>query len=127
MNRTDIRESVIKLLYLETMGGSFNKSDYDQVVLSLLEDVLAHVDEIDRIISDNLQNWTIDRLNYVDKAIIRYAVYEMKFKQLPYEIAINEAIEMTKKYSNLDDNLATKFNNRLLDNIKNSLFGPGGS
>ncbi len=121
MGRTEERETVVKLLYLQSMGGSFANDEYAENILRILEDVLLHVDEIDQIISDNLQNWTIDRLNYVDKAIIRYAVYEMKYEDLPFEIAINEALELTKKYSNLDDDLAKSFNNKLLDNIKNSL------
>ncbi len=122
MGRTEVREAVVKLLYLQSMDGAFAKEEYAESILDILEDVFLHIDEIDQIISDNLQNWTIDRLNYVDKAIIRYAVYEMKYDNLPFEIAINEALELTKKYSNLDDDLAKNFNNKLLDNIKNSLF-----
>lgn len=122
MGRAEERETVVKLLYLQSMGGSFAKEEYEENVLSILEDVFPHIEEIDMIISDNLQDWTIDRLNYVDKAIIRYAVYEMKYKDLPFEIAINEALELTKKYTNLDDDLAKSFNNKVLDNIKNKLF-----
>jgi N utilization substance protein B len=125
MSRTEEREAIIKLLYLSSMDGSYDPQDYSQTILERLERIHAHLAEIDAIISANLQNWTIDRLNYVDKAIIRNAVYEMKYAELPYEIAINEALELTKKYTNLDDNLARNFNNKLLDTIKNSLFNKG--
>ena len=78
-------------------------------------------EEIDEIIIENLSRYTIDRLNIVDKAIIRNAVYEMVYTDLPSNIAINEAINLTKKFSNLEDDQAKKFNNKLLDNIRKTL------
>ncbi|HOP56638.1 MAG TPA: transcription antitermination factor NusB [Bacillota bacterium] len=117
------REDIINLIYATHMGGGFDKSQYDENVIATFAKVEEKMPDLDDIISRNLTNWTIDRLNYVDLAIIRYAVYEMKYADLPFEIAINEALELTKKYTNLDDNLAKSFNNRLLDNIKTDLFG----
>ncbi len=122
MSRTELREKVIQLIYLKEMGGDYEVAEYEEEVLNILSDVFLHLKEIDAIISKNLQNWTIDRLNYVDLGIIRYAVYEMMYTEMPYEIAINEAINLTKKYTNLDDDAAKGFNNRLLDNIKTNLF-----
>jgi len=72
---------------------------------------------IDNLIETHLVNWSIQRLNYVDLAIIRYAVFEIVCMDKPKEVVINEALELTKKYSNLDDDKARKFNNRLLQNI----------
>lgn len=122
MGRSQDRDMVVQLLYLESMGGSYDPTLYPQEITEILLKVKNQLSEIDEIISRNLVNWTIDRLNYVDKAIIRYAVYEMKYDHLEFEIAIDEALELTKKYSNLDDNLAKNFNNKLLDTIKNNLF-----
>ncbi|MDD4184259.1 MAG: transcription antitermination factor NusB [Candidatus Izemoplasmatales bacterium] len=116
-----LRDDVVKLLYLSTMGGSYDRADYSETVNARLDAVLAELDNLDQIISNQLKNWTIDRLNYVDLAIVRYAVYEMKYMETPPEIAINEALELTKKYSNLDDDNAKSFNNRLLQNIKDNL------
>ena len=116
-----LRDDVVKLLYLSTMGGSYDRADYSETVNARLDVVLAELDNLDQIISNQLKNWTIDRLNYVDLAIVRYAVYEMKYMETPPEIAINEALELTKKYSNLDDDNAKSFNNRLLQNIKDNL------
>jgi N utilization substance protein B len=116
-----LRDDVVKLLYLCTMGGSYDRADYSETVNARLDVVLAELDNLDQIISNQLKNWTIDRLNYVDLAIVRYAVYEMKYMETPPEIAINEALELTKKYSNLDDDNAKSFNNRLLQNIKDNL------
>jgi len=121
MNRREIRETIIKLIYQDIIGGDFFEEEYDQEVIDIYQACKLVYNQIDGIISDNLTNWSITRLNYVDLAIIRFAVYEMKFLNLASEIAINEALEITKKYSNLDDDLARKFNNRLLDNIRISL------
>ncbi|NLZ62021.1 MAG: transcription antitermination protein NusB [Acholeplasmataceae bacterium] len=120
-DKRKLREDVVTLLYLTSMGGSFLRTEYSDLVVARLDEVNEYLDVLDKIIADKLENWTIDRLNYVDKAIIRYAVYEMKYLMIPPEIAINEALELTKKYSNLDDDNAKSFNNRLLQNIKDSL------
>ena len=121
MRRTEFREKVIGLLYINSMNGSFEIEDYSKEILERYDGVISKLEEIDQIISSNLVKYTIDRLNYVDLAIIRNATYEMAYTSLPKEIAINEAIILTKRLSNLDDDLAKKFNNKLLDNIKISL------
>lgn len=125
MSRTKQRESVVTLLYLQSMGGDVDNELYNETVRYIVKEVTPYLPSIDRIIADHLIDWTIDRLNYVDLAIIRYAVYEMKYTNTGYEIVIDEAIELTKKYTNLDDNKAKAFNNRLLDNIRKTLFPDG--
>lgn len=117
MNRIQFRRAVIELLYLKSMEGDHIEGQFDDLVIQEVDDCFLHIEEIDQIISDNLINWTIDRLNFVDKAIIRYAVYEMIYSTTPTEIIINEAINLTKELTNLDDDQAKGFNNRLLDNI----------
>lgn len=103
------------------MNGSFNIEDYDKEILKRYDSIVSSLDQLDEIISSNLMRYTIDRLNYVDLAIIRNATYEMAFTNLPKNIAINEAINLTKKLSNLEDDQAKKFNNKLLDNIRKFL------
>lgn len=121
MSQHKERESVITLLYLQSMSGGFSREDYPEPVLTRLDAVWNLREELDAVIVANLENWTIDRLNYVDKAIIRNAVYELKYTDLPVEVILDEAIELTKTYSNLDDDKARAFNNKLLDTIKNYL------
>jgi len=121
MSQRKDRESVVTLLYLQSIPGDFVREDYPESVLQRLDAITASLAKIDTIISDNLENWTIDRLNLVDKAIVRNAVYELTATELPFEVVIDEAIELTKKYSNLDDDKARAFNNKLLDTIKNHL------
>lgn len=83
----------------------------------IVENVIQHLEEIDEVITKSLVKYTIDRLSYVDRAIIRVATYEMLFTNLAKEVSINEALLITREYSNLDDDAQVKFNNRLLDNI----------
>ncbi|OON93884.1 MAG: transcription antitermination factor NusB [Candidatus Epulonipiscioides saccharophilum] len=62
--------------------------------------ILAHMDEIDQIIDQNLISWNIERIPRVDLMILRLAVYEIKFIEgLPSKIIINEAIEIADEYS----------------------------
>ncbi len=121
MRRSEFREKVVFLLYIKSLNGEFQNDEYSKEILTRFEAINQHVAEVDEVISNNLIGYTIDRLNVVDLAIVRNAVFEMMFTQLPTEIAINEAINLTKKFSNLDDDAAKRFNNKLLDNIKDSL------
>ena len=90
-------------------------------VQELVLGVKHNLDKIDQVIVDSLKNWTINRLSYVDRAIIRLAVYELIETNTPTNVIIDEAIEITKEYSNLEDDSQSKFTNRLLDDIKEKL------
>ncbi len=120
MGRRKEREEIMTILYMLEVGGEYDKENYSNFANEKVIDLIENVEEIDEIISRNLTNWTIDRLNYVDKAIIRYATYEMMNTILPSEIIINEAIELTKEFSDIDG-AQKAFNNKLLDCIKNDI------
>lgn len=105
----------INKLYQLEVGIIFENDD------ELLTDIIAKLPEIDALISDSLTGYTLDRLAIYDRSIIRYCVYEMKYLKTPVAVAINEAIEITKIYTDLDDERQHKFTNRLLDNIKSKL------
>jgi N utilization substance protein B len=117
MNREKFREEMIKMIYADMMNPDQDLESYDDELVEAYKDFAKEISAIDQIIQANLINWSIGRLNYVDLAIIRYAVYELIYLKLPKEIVMNEAIELTKKFTNLDDDQARKFNNRLLQNI----------
>ncbi len=122
MSRTKEREIMITSLYARSMSGNYEDETMTSEMRRMIVSIEERFAELDEIIANHLENWTIDRLNYVDKMIIRFAVYEMKYTETPFEVIINEAIELTKKYTNLDDDKAKSFNNKLLDKIKNSLY-----
>ena len=78
---------------------------------------IENISEIDKIIQENLDNWVIDRLNSVDKAILRLSVYSLLYqKDTPPPIVIDEAINLAKDFGTDD---SYKFVNAVLDSIKN--------
>ena len=89
--------------------------------IGLLEFINDNLEKIDSIISDTLVNYTIERLNTVDKAIVRLATAEMLMNKIDKKIIINEALEITKLYSDTGDHKAVSFNSRLLDNISKKI------
>ena len=68
-------------------------------ILSEVEGVHEHMEEIDAIIEQSAKGWDLSRMNKVDLAILRLAVYEMKYGETPVGVAINEAVELAKMYS----------------------------
>lgn len=116
-NRTKSRSKAVEKIYAYDMTGEMNFNEADDYAVELINGVINTKDEIDEIISKNLFNYTIKRLNLVDLAIIRVATYELMQKKLDKKVIINEAINLTKIYTNLDDDKARAFNNKLLDNI----------
>ncbi len=81
--------------------------------------VCEKMDEIDATIERHSNGWKVSRLTRVSRAVIRLCVYEMAYvKDVPCAVAINEAIELSKKY---DDDKARGFVNGVLNGIKTEL------
>ena len=127
MTRREARVAAMQIIYnnmfyATSLEESLSFFDYEdkEMVLSLLKLVEGKIAQIDTIISVCLENYTIDRLNQVDKAIIRLATAEL-LAGTPKGIVINEALEITREYSDQGDNKAVRFNNKLLDKIVNKL------
>jgi len=119
LSRKEQREEVVKRLYQMDMTSDFSDTSSNYKYISdMLDGVSENMDFIDDAISDNLVNWKLNRLTYIDRAIVRCAVYEMYFTPLASEIVINEALNITRKYSDEGDNKTVKFTNKVLDNIK---------
>lgn len=97
-----------------------NKEVFDETI-EMLEYINDNIDKIDSLISSVLENYTIGRLNTVDRAIIRIATSELLQAKIDKKIIINEALEITKLYSDTGDHKAVSFNNRLLDNISKKI------
>jgi len=86
-----------------------------------LKGTIDNLSKIDQLIADHLEGWSLSRLNKVDKAILRLAVYEMLEGTVPMKVAINEAIELTKNFTDTGDKKSPNFNNKLLDKIGKTL------
>lgn len=115
------RVKVIQILYSIELTGNepidvLNETNVDEETRNLVLSIINALPRIDELIEKCLTNYTLDRLGFVDRAIIRLATYEM-LNGLPKNIAINEAIEITKEFTDNGDGKAKSFNNRLLDNI----------
>ncbi len=122
LSRRQQREEIIKKLYEIDINKEFLDVDskYEYIVESI-EGVLSNLHKIDEIIINNLVNWRINRLSFVDRAIIRFAVYELYYTDTAHEIAINEALNLTRKYTDEGDSKMVGFTNKVLDNIKTYL------
>ena len=72
-------------------------------ILSEVEGTREHMAEIDALIEQSAKGWDPERMNKVDLAILRLAVYEMKWGETPVGVAINEAVEIAKKYATAED------------------------
>ena len=84
-----------------------------------LEAVQDHHEEIDKMIGDHLDKWTIDRIGKTDLAILRTAVAEMLYvDDIPVGVSINEAVNLAKKYG---DERSFAFINSVLGKISKSL------
>ena len=90
------------------------KSDY---VNSLVHGVIYNRDKIDELANKYLTDWDIYRLGFTDQAILRIAIYELMYTNTPYKVCIDEAIELSKKYS---DDKVSKMINGVLDKIYHS-------
>lgn len=68
-------------------------------ILSEVEGVHENMEKIDEMIAASAKGWDPERMNKVDLAILRLAIFEMKFAETPVGVAINEAVELAKKFS----------------------------
>jgi len=139
MKRNNSRIKALVVLYNYDLTGQIIDFDYLNKVMNeageieldveffkeIVSGVIDNIDDINRIINLNLTTWTIDRMSIIDRNLIRIAVYEMTHTETPKNIIINEILNLTHEYSELDDGHASKFNNKLLDQIRKSLDGKG--
>lgn len=125
-NRSELREVMMKVLYqVFLLEESSIEFDVDTLIKEQLEVENEFVDAVVHGVLENkkaiyekanryLDSWPMDRLNKVDQAIICIGIYELEYTETPSVVAINEAIELSKKYS---DEKVTKMINAVLDEI----------
>src|SRR5215813_10754667 len=90
----------------------------DPFVADLVRGTAEHVQELDERISRHAEHWRIDRMPTVDRNILRLAVYEMTLGGTPAPVAIDEALELARKYSNEE---SVQFVNGVLDAVRREL------
>ncbi|MDF2945750.1 MAG: utilization substance protein [Bacillales bacterium] len=125
MNRRISRERAIQALYsLEINDMEVNELIEDilmeneepsDFLIELVTGVVNNLESIDELLINNLANWKLDRIGKVERAILRLAVYEMKYmNDMPVNVTLNEAIELAKTYC---DESSSKFINGVLSKI----------
>ena len=128
---TELRKKIMTILYQINVYQK-NKVSYqledvmkenceieNEFVKEIVYGVLTYQNEIDALANKYLKNWTIDRLGNTDQAILRMGIYELKYTETPPVVAINEAIELAKDYS--DDDVR-KMINAALDAIYHDIL-----
>jgi N utilization substance protein B len=83
----------------------------------LFENAVARAGELDPIISTHAQNWRIERISAIDRAILRLAIAELRTAGTPPKVVLNEAVELAKKFSSEE---AASFINGILDSAMKS-------
>ena len=126
MTRSELREIAGKILYetyiLENAKIKYDikeliKDEMDMLndfVYSLVSGVIEKQKDINALANKYLIDWDIDRLSKIDKAILSIGIYELMYTETPPIVAINEAIELSHKYS---DDKVVKMINATLDKI----------
>ena len=130
MNRSEIREQAFKLIYsleiqrkegLEEQIELYIESNNisNNAVIEYIKDAVFGIEEHKKEILEKIENhlkaeWKIDRISKIDLAILKLAIYEIKYKEIPFKVAINEAVELAKKYG--EDN-SKNFVNGILASI----------
>lgn len=88
----------------------------------LIHGAIEKMPEVDAKIRSLAENWDFERIAKIDLAILRLAIFEMLFrKDIPPVVSINEAIDLSKSFSNAD---AKRFINGILDRLKDQLDRP---
>lgn len=114
MTRRELREQVFKMLFgaefhevsempeqMQVYGETEEAWDVEDgaYISEKCTDIVAHLEEIDAAINAVAEGWKTGRMGKVDLTLIRLAVYEMKYEDdMPVGVAINEAVELAKKY-----------------------------
>ncbi|NLB33084.1 MAG: transcription antitermination factor NusB [Tissierellia bacterium] len=132
MKRKETREEAVKIAYSMDVNKDLNNfdltnyiehfeiNDMDNDYLNItISNMIENIEEIDKYIRDNSKDWKINRIAKVDLAVLRIALSEILYnKTIPESVSINEAVEISKKFSNEDSH---KFINGILGTVVRSI------
>ena len=131
MNRSEAREYAFKMVYGLEVQKEFTKEQFDlfmdnneikeaaakKYLVEIFEGISKNKETILDLISNNLKkDWDIQRISKVNLAILEIAISEIKYTDIPFKVAINEAVELAKKYG---DEAAPLFVNGILASVVN--------
>lgn len=128
VNRSELREKIMTIIYqislYKSNGLEYNVDNVinenveieNEFVKEMVYGIVTYFEDLGIIANKYLSKWTIDRLDNTGAAILRMAIYEIKYTDTPPVVVINEAIELAKKYS---DDAVRKMINAVLDKVIN--------
>jgi N utilization substance protein B len=132
MNRTEIREQAFKLIYSLEIQKKEEKEEAielyiennnitDKKAIDYIKDAVFGIEKNKEVIIEKIEknlkaDWKIDRISKIDLSILKLAIYEIKYKDIPFKVVINEAVELAKKYG--EDNSKNFVNGILASVIK---------
>lgn len=130
MDRSAIRELAFKLVYsveiqkpsdineqieLYIEANNITSQKAKKYIIDVLNGIQNNIDSINEKIEKNLKSeWKLERISKIDLSILRLAIYEILYKEVPFKVAINEAVELAKKYG---EDSSKKFVNGILASI----------
>ncbi|RDV82984.1 transcription antitermination factor NusB [Ammonifex thiophilus] len=132
MSRRRAREAALMVLFQVDVGGAVVEEALERTLAewrlgnasrefatSLVLGTLAHRPQIDRVIEELSRGWRLERMNRVDRNVMRLALYELLFRQdIPPAVAINEAVELAKRYGGEE---SPRFVNGILGKVAENL------
>ena len=114
MKRSAIRELTFRLIYslesqrtddleeqieLYIQCNEVEDNEAKEYIKDAIIGIRENINEIQGLIEKNLKaDWKIDRISKIDLSLLKLAIYEIKYKKIPYKVAINESLELAKKY-----------------------------
>lgn len=132
MEKSAKRELTFKILYSNQINKEMNNEEIDifleennikdkdrENINADIAKIKENIKDIEEKISKNLKdNWSIDRISKIDKALLILAIYEIQYKEIPFKVVINEVVELAKKYG---EDTSASFINGVLANIVKEL------
>ena len=113
--KKEVNEEEIQLFLEDNNLKERDKKEIEEDI----SNINLNLQEIQNKISANLKdNWTIDRISKIDNALLTLAIYEILYKKIPFKVAINEVVELAKKYGG---DASSSFINGVLANIVKEL------
>ena len=130
MKRSEIRELAFKLIYsleiqkvenldeqidLYIENNNIEESQAIEYIKDCIHGINENADEINEIAKNSLtSDWKIDRISKVNLSLLKLTIYEIKYKNIPYKVEINEVVELAKTYG---EDMSSKFINGALAKI----------
>lgn len=132
--RREGREAALQFLFSHDLNDGLNPEDVSfwelrpagravkAFAVEMLQGVVAHLHDIDAAIAGAVENYSLQRIDAVDRNLLRLASYEILYREdIPVPVSINEAIEISKRFGTSE---SPRFINGVLDRVRRSLPSP---